>query len=401
MSLLTRSKRSSSNIDMLKKKIVFLKINNFFKKNKISISQIQKYLKKKEFNTQKKIKNDLGLNNLGSISRTFLSSLVLILAFIAIPIVIEFSEKKNLLAQSFENDSKTKLKELMKKPESNLDDGLEKKFLFDDIFALDDAPVDTVRLSAATIQELFKSTNYNLDDVRKNKLVKPVSLTLLPEEIIKIENSTKRKNLFIQIILPLIIKENNYIKQDRKKLFSILNKNKNSKIEKRWLELKFKQYGVMNKDVFTLKIRMDEIPVSMAIAQAAKETGWGTSRFAQEGNALFGQWTWSGEGIKPAGADDGSTHKVMKFKILQASVKAYQRNLNTHSSYKEFRSARAELRDNKKELDSLLLSNYLDRYAETGKQYVKILQQIIRQNQLTDFDDAKLLPSSIELESLI
>jgi len=401
MSLLTRSKRSSSNIDMIKNKMIFLKINDFFKKNKISISEIQRYLKKKEFKISKKSKDNLELNNLGSLSRTFLSSLVIILVFIAVPVVVDFFEKKNLLSQSFENDSKTKLKELLEKPESNLDDGLEKKFLFDDIFALDDAPVDTVRLSAATIQELFKSTNYNLDDVRKNKLVKPVSLTLLPEEIIKIENSTKRKNLFIQIILPLIIKENNYIKQDRKKLFSILNKNKNSKIEKRWLELKFKQYGVMNKDVFTLKIRMDEIPVSMAIAQAAKETGWGTSRFAQEGNALFGQWTWSGEGIKPAGADDGSTHKVMKFKILQASVKAYQRNLNTHSSYKEFRSARAELRDNKKELDSLLLSNYLDRYAETGKQYVKILQQIIRQNQLTDFDDAKLLPSSIELESLI
>jgi len=95
---------------------------------------------------------------------------------------------------------------------------------------------------------------------------------------------------------------------------------------------------------------MDEIPVSMAIAQAAKETGWGTSRFAQEGNALFGQWTWSGEGIKPAGAEDGRTHKVMKFKVLQASVKAYQRNLNTHSSYKEFRSARAELRDKKKKI---------------------------------------------------
>ena len=314
---------------------------------------------------------------------------------------MDFSEKKSLISQSFENDSKNQLKKLLEKPESNLDDALEKKFLFDDIFALDDAPVDTVRLSAATIQELFKSTNYNLDDVRKNKLVKPVSLTLLPEEIIKIENSTKRKNLFIQIILPLIIKENNYIKLDRKKLFSILNKNKNSKNEKRWLGLKFKQYGVMNKDVSTLKIRMDEVPVSMAIAQAAKETGWGTSRFAQEGNALFGQWTWSGEGIKPAGADDDSTHKVMKFKILQASVKAYQRNLNTHSSYKEFRGARAELRDKKKELDSLILSNYLDRYAETGKQYVIILQKIIKQNQLTDFDDAKLLPSSIELESLI
>ena len=91
----------------------------------------------------------------------------------------------------------------------------------------------------------------------------------------------------------------------------------------------------------------------------------------------------------------------MRFKILQASVKAYQRNLNTHSSYKGFRSARAELRDEGKKLDSMILSEYLDKYAETGKEYVKILQQIIRQNNLTDFDDAKLLPSSKDLKSLI
>jgi len=139
----------------------------------------------------------------------------------------------------------------------------------------------------------------------------------------------------------------------------------------------------------------------MAIAQAAKETGWGTSRFAQEGNALFGQWTWSGDGIKPAGADDDSTHKVMKFKVLQASVRAYQRNLNTHSTYKGFRSARAQLRDRNKKLDSIALTEHLDKYAETGKQYVRILQQIIKQNNLEDFDDAKLLPESIDLESLI
>ena len=84
------------------------------------------------------------------------------------------------------------------------------------------------------------------------------------------------------------------------------------------MKSKFKQYGVTNRDLTTLKIRMDEIPVSLAIAQAAKETGWGTSRFAQEGNALFGQWTYSGEGIKPAGSDDDDTHKVMKFKILKS-----------------------------------------------------------------------------------
>ena len=240
-----------------------------------------------------------------------------------------------------------------------------------------------------------------MEDVRKNKLVKPISLTLLPNEIKKIENTNKRKNFFIQIILPLVIKENNNIKIDRKKLFSILNKSKNTKAERVWLNSKFKQYGVVKKDLSTLKMRMDEVPVSMAIAQAAKETGWGTSRFAQEGNALFGQRTWSGEGIKPADAADDSTHKVMKFKVLQASVKAYQRNLNTHSSYKNFRVARAELRDEEKKLDSMILSEHLDKYAETGKEYVRVLQQIIKQNNLTDFDDAKLLPSSINLESLI
>jgi len=232
-------------------------------------------------------------------------------------------------------------------------------------------------------------------------LVKPITLSLLPEEMKMIESSTKKKNLFIKIILPLILDENNRIKLDRRKLFSILNKNKNTNSEKKWLNLKFKQYGVVKNDLSTLKIRMDEIPVSLAIAQAAKETGWGTSRFAIEGNALFGQWTWSGEGIKPAGADNDTSHKVMKFKILKSSVRAYQRNLNTHSSYKEFRMARAELRDNKMELDSLILANYIDKYAETGKEYVKILKQIIKQNNLKDFDDAKLLPSSKKLKSLI
>jgi Bax protein len=371
------------------------------RKNINSIFEIKKYLRKKGFTVRKKRKNNLEKNALGSLFRTLLASLVIISVFFIVPVVLEFTKERTILTKDFENNSKNDLKRLLENKDSQLDDGLDETFLFEDILKFDDQPNDTVRLSAATIEELFKSTNYNLKDVRKNKLVKPVSLTLLPQEIKKIENTKKRKDLFIQIILPLIIKENNNIRLDRKKLFSILNKSKNTKAEKNWLNSKFKQYGVVNNDLSTLKIRMDEIPVSMAIAQAAKETGWGTSRFAQEGNALFGQWTWSGEGIKPAAADNDSTHKVMKFKVLQASVKAYQRNLNTHSSYKSFRSVRAGLRDDGKKLDSLILTEYLDKYAETGKEYVKILQKIITQNGLTDFDDAKLLPSSIELESLI
>ena len=369
-------------------------------KNQITILEVKKYLKKKGFVISRK-RNEHKVNNFSALSRTFLTSLIIISIFFITPLIIDFSKQRIIFSKDFENNSKSNLKKLLENQISKLDDGLDQTHLFKDILQYDDQPTDTVRLSASTIEELFKSTNYNLKDVRKNKLVKPILLTLLPEEIKQIENIKKRKNLFIQLILPLVIKENNNIKLDRNKLFIILNKSKNTKVEKKWLEAKFKQYGVINKDLSTLKIRMDEVPVSMAIAQAAKETGWGTSRFAQEGNALFGQWTWSGEGIKPAGADDDSTHKVMKFKVLQASVKAYQRNLNTHSSYKDFRSARAELRDKGQKLDSIVLTNYLDKYAETGKEYVKILHQIIRQNNLEDFDDAKLLPTSIDLESLI
>ena len=384
----------------MKNKISLSKVNKFFLKNKISINEIKKFLKEKGFSIKKQNKK-INDRNLYNVSKTFLVSLIVISLFTISPILINFTKQKMIYSKDYTNNSKNNLTKVLENQDAKLDSDLDEKYLFDDIFEFDDLPSDTVRLSAVTIQELFKSTDYNLKDIRKNKLVKPISLTLLPNEIKKIENSQKRKDLFIQIILPLIIKENNYIKSDRMKLFRILNKSKNTKLEKKWLANKFKQYGVVNNDLSTLKIRMDEVPISMTIAQAAKETGWGTSRFALEGNALFGQWTWSGKGLRPKGADSDSTHKVMKFKVLQASVKAYQRNLNTHSSYKAFRSARAELRDEGKKLDSLILSNYLDKYAETGKEYVKILQKIIKQNDLTDFDDAKLLPSSIELESLI
>ena len=370
-------------------------------KKKYSIFEIKKYLNKKGFVVKKKEKlqkNEIGINTL---SRTFLSSLIIISIFFVAPLAINLTTEKMILSKDYENNSKNSLKKLLENPTTKLDEKLNKNFLYEDILTFDEQPSDAILLSASTIEELFKSTNYNLKDVRKNKLVKPISLDLLPKEIVKIENTKKRKIFFIQIILPLVIGENNIIKLDRMKLFSILNKNKNTEVEQEWLNIKFKQYGVVNKDLSTLKVRMDEVPVSMAIAQAAKETGWGTSRFALEGNALFGQWTWNGDGLKPADAEHDSTHKVMRFKVLKASVKAYQRNLNTHSSYKNFRAARAELRDEGKNLDSIILTEYLDKYAETGKEYVKILQKIIRQNSLTDFDDAKLLPSSKELESLI
>ena len=349
----------------------------------------------------RKFKKNLNIfekKNFNTITRFLLSSCMLVSFFYIIPIFINFAEK-NLKNEEFTNNSKKILAYTLNTKNSNQTIN-EEEVLFD-IFSLNNLESGTVRLSASTIKQLFQDTDYNLKDVRKKKLVKPVALTLLPSEIKMIENTNKRKEFFIQIVLPLILQENNNIRVDRKTLFKIINKNNNTKVEKQWLEKKYKQYGVVSRDLSTLKIRVDEIPVSLAIAQAAKETGWGTSRFAQEGNALFGQWTWSGDGLKPKEAKDGEDHKVMKFNVLQASVRAYQRNLNTHSSYKDFRNARAELRDLDKPLDSIELSKHLNKYAETGNQYVEVLQKIIEQNKLKDFDEAKLLPSSINLESLI
>ena len=340
-----------------------------------------------------------------SLYLTGLASFLIVMFSFIIPLSVDIDNQIASNNDSKINNSKTDFEKVLSgesiDDKEKVDEGLDLSNILEDVFKFDELPEDTVRLSASTIEQLFKDTNYSLSEVRRTKKVKPIRLSLLPNEMKSIENSGKRKNLFIKIILPLVLEENNRIIIDRKKLFTILNKNKNSKDEIKWLNQKFKQYGVVNKDLATLKVRMDIIPVSLAIAQAAKETGWGTSRFAIEGNALFGQWTWSGEGIKPAGADTDATYKVMKFNVLKASVRAYQRNLNTHSSYKKFRFVRAQLRDDNKKLDSLKLAEYLDNYAQTGTEYTKVLKKIIQQNQLKDFDEVKLLPLSVKYKNII
>ena len=371
--------------------------------NKFNLNKIKKLLAEKGFTIKKK-KSGFFLKDLKSFYLTTLFSFVLILISSLVPLSVNIKDDINVSKSTIDNNSNVNFQKVLDGKDinqKNVDEGLDLENLFEDIFSIEEVPTDTVRLSAETINQLFKDTKYNLETVRKKKIVKPINLSLLPSEIRNIESTKKKKNLFIKIVLPLILEENKRIAVDRKKLFKILNKNMNSDAEKKWLNTKFKQYGVLNRDLSTLKVRLDIVPVSLSIAQAAKESGWGTSRFAIEGNALFGQWTWSGEGIKPAGVDSEEKHKVMKFKVLKASVRAYQRNLNTHGSYKKFRSERAKMRDNDEELDSLILADYLDKYAATGKEYTKIIKQIIKQNSLKDFDKVKLLPSSLQLKNII
>ncbi len=341
---------------------------------------------------------------LNTFIRFSLSSFIIGSFFYIVPIFISFADK-NFNNKEFTNNSKNILNKTLNKDkifeEGDTWSKSDEVDLLYDILEENNSEINLVRYTTSEINALFREVKYDLEEVRDTKLVKPIDIGLLPNEIKNIANTKKRKEMFIKIVLPLIVKENNKIRIDRKRLFGILSKNSNTNIEKKWLEKKYRQYGVRKNDLSTLKIRMDEIPISLAIAQAAKETGWGTSRFALKGNALFGQWTWSGEGLKPKNAQEGEEHKVMKFHSLQLSVRAYLRNLNTHSSYKNLRKARTDLRNKDKPLDSLILSKYLDKYAETGNEYIDVLQKIITQNNLKDFDEARLLPSSKDLESLI
>ena len=247
---------------------------------------------------------------------------------------------------------------------------------------------------ARSVLALFNELKYDLKEIRDGKPVKPVFFTQLPRGINELENIQNRKKIFIQIVLPLVLSENEDILAERKKILFLSKSSKISKTDKNWLEEKFKYYKVKNGDFNLLLERADIIPPSLAIAQAAYESGWGTSRFALEGNSLFGQRTWKkNAGIIPLDRDENQSFKVTKFDIIRASVKAYKKNLNTHKSYEGLRQERSKMRNDNLEISGLELSKHLDKYSEIKDKYVFYLQKIIEQNSLTDFDKSILLPT--------
>ncbi len=267
--------------------------------------------------------------------------------------------------------------------------------------SVDEVILPNLNLKTETVLNLFKDVEYDLGKVRVQKVVKPIYFTQFPRDLDALQNTKLKKETFIKIVLPLIVAENERILADREKLLTVSKKKFTTDLEKQWLRQKLLEYKVKKGDLKELIVRMDIIPTSIALAQAAKESGWGTSRFALEGNAIFGQWTWSGQGIAPLDRESNKNHKILKFPILRASVKAYQNNLNTHKSYSKFRQKRLDLRDKNKIIKGLELTETLNNYAQTGAEYTKILNQIIKQNRLTDFEPVRLVNSvkKIELSS--
>ena len=315
--------------------------------------------------------------------------------------VVGFNTYKNFDFSNKKIEAKkpeTKLKQKEKTPEVKIKKEVKKPEVKVKRNNVAEVILPDLNLKTETVIQLFKDVDYDLRKVRNEKLVKPIYFTQFPRDLDNLQSVKLKKETFIQIVLPLIVAENEKILEDREKLKTLVGKKFTTDAEKQWLRQKLFEYKVKKQDLEELLLRMDMIPVSIALAQAAKESGWGTSRFALEGNAIFGQWTWDGQGIAPLDRDGDKNHKILKFPILRASVKAYKNNLNTHKSYNKFRERRKQFRNKNKSIKGLDLTDTLKNYAQTGSEYTKILNQIIKQNRLSDFETCRLFNSVKQIE---
>lgn len=247
--------------------------------------------------------------------------------------------------------------------------------------------------------------DYDLKAVRRGEQAVPaVFASKLPEVLPEIRETRLKKRTFFRVVLPLILESNTRILAKREYLLDLSTRPTLAPEELEWLRELAQDYEVdpdapdMTEELLR---RVDIIPPSLAMAQSITESGWGTSRFAHNGRALYGQRTWSrGGGIIPKQRRSGETYEVRAFRSLLESVESYMRNLNTHPAYDELRRRRANDRDIGRPLSGHVLAAGLDRYAETGEQYVEELRTLMRVNRLADFDKASLRTIGDRLASL-
>lgn len=255
------------------------------------------------------------------------------------------------------------------------------------------------------LEKAFRQSGYSLDLVRKfNKPVPRLRLATLPTGLAEIRNAHRRKNLFLSLVLPMVVEANGQVAADRRRLIYVSAVAASGRQlppgVQSWLERLAARYKTSPDRLDVLLRRVDVVPVSLALAQAAIESGWGTSRFATQGNAIFGQWTTAGgDGLVPSARKDGMTHKVRAFNRLSDSVEAYLLNLNTHRAYRQMRAMRQEVRAEGERPDGLTLAAGLEPYSEKGEEYVDLLRIVIRVNRLAPFDDAILSEEIVAFES--
>ena len=212
-----------------------------------------------------------------------------------------------------------------------------------------------------------------------------------------LETLTK-KRVFFRLLAPIVLRANELVLDDRARLLRLIDSGQMDEESRQWLRETAQRYRVTEGDVepdgealTELTRRLDAVPTSLILAQGAEESGWGTSRFAAEGNALFGQWTWGGKGIKPKEQrEDLGDYAIAAFDTPLQSVQAYILNLNSHPAYAELRQRRADMRTAGEELSGHRLAETLTSYSERGEEYVKSLHTIMRVNKLDATDEAVL-----------
>ncbi len=249
--------------------------------------------------------------------------------------------------------------------------------------------------SVARLTAMFHRLGYDLASVRTAGKVPRVFLGSLPPDLGDVPEVEARKLLFLKSVLPLVLHVNEVIAQDRRRVVALEARVENggtlSGTETQWLARVADDYGLdADADFAEILAHVDVIPPSLALAQAAIESGWGTSRFAQQANALFGQYDWSGNGLVPREREAGKNHTVRAFDYLVDAVKAYAINLNTNPAYAGFRTLRARMRGEHRAPDGYALARTLDRYSTRREAYVKELRLTIRANDLRALDEARL-----------
>ena len=261
---------------------------------------------------------------------------------------------------------------------------------------------------AEVLLQYFESLSFNPSaNNRQGAPVPRIYASNLPEDLNSLASAEDRKRVFLSVVLPLVLRENERLRVQRIRLHTVLSRwevtGVLSEADSRWLEVMIQAYRLGPGDWAALTQRVDEVPPALAVAQAAIESGWGSSRFVAEGNALFGQWVWfdSKNGIVPMKRKANARHRVRRFATLYAAVTGYMRNLNTHHAYRDFRERRAGLRRSGEPLESIRLAQGLLRYSEKRQLYVRNLRNMIWNNKLHKLDTARLLPGHPMLVELV
>ncbi|WP_165831921.1 MULTISPECIES: glucosaminidase domain-containing protein [Gammaproteobacteria] len=245
--------------------------------------------------------------------------------------------------------------------------------------SLEEQPAETMATSPAGV----------LPDVRRP----PATATTEVPEFGEIFNIRERKEAFFSYLLPAIRDENERIRRQRRALLRLQAKYHTAGLsmqEQRWVSQLAEYYDLdteVNEETLpevltVLERRVDVIPETLVLVQAANESGWGRSRFAQSARNFFGQWCWSqGCGIVPSQRPDGQVYEVRLFDSMEASIRSYMRNLNTHYAYQDLRGIREQMRAAEEPITATPLTEGLTSYSERGEEYVEELQQMIRVNQ--------------------